>query len=254
MCAETTTPAHPLDDFCRAVAQDLTELAVLHDTEVDASLLRSLKQSGFPALRLKLESRPAQEASALLERALTEIPESPDPQLIDDLAADFAGIYLTYAYRASPNESVWTDEENLERQQSMFEVRDYYRQHGLGVENWRIRSDDHLVIQLQFLAHLLSGDCEMDQIATVACFMDEHLLRWLMPFAKRVVSRCATSFYAGTNLLTAAYCEELRDLLADILDQPRPTQAEIELRMQHGDAASTEAVVPFVPGAGGPSW
>jgi TorA maturation chaperone TorD len=254
MCAETTTPAHPLDDFCRAVAQDLAELAVLHDAEVDASLLRSLKQSGFPALRLKLESRPAQEASALLERALTEIPESPDPQLIDDLAADFAGIYLTYAYRASPNESVWTDEENLERQQSMFEVREYYRRHGLGVENWRIRSDDHLVIQLQFLAHLFGDEDQLEHLATAARFMDEHLLRWVLSFARRVATRCVTPLYAGINLLTAAYCDELRDLLAEILDRPRPTEAEIESRVQADGARSTNIPVSFVPGAGGPSW
>ena len=254
MCADTATLPQPLRDFCRAVAQDLTELAILHDAEANPPMIRSLKQSGFPAMRLRLESEEAHRASALLERALAEIPESPDQQHVDDLAADYAGIYLTYAYRASPNESVWTDEEHLERQRSMFEVREYYRRYDLGVENWRMRADDHLVIQLQFLAHLLSGEYEMDRLATAARFMDEHLMRWLMSFAQRVASRCATSFYAGTNLLTATYCEELRDVLADILVQPRPTQAEVESRMQHCAAASTEAVVPFVPGAGGPSW
>ena len=219
-----------------------------------SALIRSLKQSGFPALRLRLESKAAQEASALLERALAEIPESPDQQLVDDLAVDYAGIYLTYAYRASPNESVWTDEEHLERQHSMFEVRDYYRRYGLGVENWRMRADDHLVIELQFLAHLFGEEDQIEHLPTAARFMDEHLLRWLLLFAQRVATRCVTPLYAGINLLTAAYCDELRDLLADILDHPRPTQADIESRMQAGETRSSDIPVAFVPGVGGPSW
>ena len=53
--------------------------------------------------------------------------------LQDDLDADFAGIYLTHALRASPCESVWLDEENLMMQGPSFAVRDCYRRHGLSV-------------------------------------------------------------------------------------------------------------------------
>jgi TorA maturation chaperone TorD len=47
-------------------------------------------------------------------------------------------------------------------------------------------------------------------------------LRWIEEFAERVADRCSTRFYAGLALLTAAYLDELRDLLARLLDQPRP--------------------------------
>ena len=252
MCADTVT-AHvqPLRDFCAAVAQDLTQLAVLHDAEADNPLIQSLKQTGFPsALGLRLQSNSARDAMALVEQALAEMPDSPDEQYTDELAVDYAGIYLTHTYRASPNESVWIDEEHLERQQSMFEVREYYHRHGLGAANWRMRADDHLVLQLQFLAHLFGEGQRNEVFTTAARFMDDHLLRWLLPFA----SRCETPFYAGINMLTGVYCEELRDLLAEILGERRPTPDEIEARMQPNKPVSVEVPITFVPGAGGPSW
>jgi TorA maturation chaperone TorD len=261
MCADAVTGQAIPDsaglpgDFCKAVAQDLAQLAVLHDTEADTSLIQSLQQSGFPAaLGLRLESKAARDAMTLVERALAEIPDPLDEQQADELAVDYAGIYLTHAYRASPNESVWIDEEHLERQQSMFEVREYYHRYGLGAANWRKRADDHLVLQLQFLAHLF-GEEQVDEVFTTAArFMDEHLLRWLMPFANRVAGRCATPFYAGINMLTGVYCEELRDLLADILGERRPTADETEVRMQQDKPVSVEVPLTFVPGADGPSW
>jgi len=244
-----------LAEFCQAIAEDLTQLAVLHDAEAEDRLIQSLKSSGFPrTLGLKLVSKPAHALIDLVENALAALRQPLDQSLCDELAVDYANIYLTHAYRASPNESVWTDEENLERQQSMFQVRDEYGKYELGAANWRQRADDHLVLQLQFLVHLFGHEAPPQSLATAACFMDDHLLRWLMPFADRVANRCATEFYAGINLLTAVYCEELRDLLAIILDQPRPTREEIEARMQGNSAGTADVPVAFVPGAGGPSW
>lgn len=80
---------------------------------------------------------------------------------------------------------------------------------------------DHLALQLQFLAHLFAPE-RGDTLAEAARFMDEHLLRWLPLFARRVAERCQTLFFAALALLTDAYCEELRDLLALILTEPRP--------------------------------
>jgi len=256
MCADkTVVHTQLLGDFCAAVTRDLAQLAVLHDAEADNRLIQSLQQSGFPAaLGLRLESKAARDAMILIEEALTEMPDPLDAQYADELAVDYAGIYLTHAYRASPNESVWVDEEHLERQQSMFEVREYYHRYGLGAANWRKRADDHMVLQLQFLAHLFGEEQRDEVFTTAARFMDEHLLRWLMPFANRVAGRCATPFYAGINLLTGVYCEELRDLLAVILGERRPTTDEVEARMQQDKSVAVEVPITFVPGAGGPSW
>ena len=65
----------------------------------------------------------------------------------------------------------------------MFKVREWYKQYGLQVENWRLRPDDHLVCQLQFIAHLLSLDNDGDKLREIAQFLDEHLLLWIRDFA-----------------------------------------------------------------------
>ncbi len=251
-------PDYPADadlltQFRSAVVQDLTMLAVLHDAEPDQALISSLKDTDFPCgLGLKLESEPGREALSLMAEAVKSLPEPTGREYLDELACDYADIYLTHAYQASPDESVWIDEEHLEHQEPMFQVREFYRRHGLAAPNWRKRADDHLVLQLQFLVHMFDPEKSTDELQEAARFMDEHLLRWVMRFAKRVASRCRTTYFAGVALLTAGYCEELRDVLIKILGEPRATPEEIKERLKPEQKAR-EISVQYMPGMG-PSW
>ncbi len=239
-----------LEIFRRQTAEDLQLLAILHDREPDAQLLQQLRHAGFPTvLALKLESESGLQAIDLMQRAIASLPEAITTRFLDELAADYASIYLNHNIHASPEESVWLDEDSLICQDSMFQVRSWFEKYGLEISNWRIRPDDHLVYQLQFIAHLLEKQHGMESLLQTATFMDEHLLRWLEDFGQRVSQRCDTAYFAGVAALTAAYCEELRDLLSEILQQPRPSKKEIEERMQ--PAQKQEPVpVKFVPGIG----
>jgi TorA maturation chaperone TorD len=241
-----------LRDFRAAAAQDLTDLAALHDREVDAATLGRLRAAAEPGLlRLRLVNEYGRAALLLLDEALAGLPAVIDGALTDALAADYADIYLTYGLRAAPNESVWLDEDNLAMQAPMFEVRSLYQRHGLQVPDWRRRADDHLVHELQFLAHLLDPDTG-DTLAEAAAFLDEHLLLWTPDFAARVAQRCATPFYAGLAAVTAAYLDELRELLERILGQPRTPREEIEERRRRAKE-SEPAPAAFVPGSA-PTW
>ncbi|MBL3601690.1 MAG: molecular chaperone TorD family protein [gamma proteobacterium endosymbiont of Lamellibrachia anaximandri] len=248
--AEKVAIDNALAVFCAAVAEDLSLFALLHDVEPERKLLASLRREGFStSLGLSLKSDEGVQSLVFFDKTLKELPENPGQDTLDQLAADFASIYLNYGINASPEESVWIDEENLICQDSMFQVRNCYERHGLGVEDWRIRPDDHLVMQLRFMQFLFENNPDLKTFGEVAQFMDEHLLRWLMQFSNRVANRCDTPYFAGLSLVTAYYCEELRDLLANILDEPRPTPEEIEERMKPKRRA--EAVpVSFMPGMG----
>ncbi|MBL8251864.1 MAG: molecular chaperone TorD family protein [Candidatus Competibacter sp.] len=244
-------PDPALADFRRAVADDLRDLAALHDVEPTRELLEDLKPPDGLALGLNLQSSPGKDALARMNAALAALPAPLETQIMDELAADYADIYLTHAYRASPYESVWLDDDHLLGQEPMFQVRAYYLRHGLTAANWRVRPDDHLSLQLQFLARLFCPDAG-DTLPEAARFMDEHLLRWLPQFGQRVGERCRTAYFAAAASLTAAYCEETRDLLALILGQPRPSSEEIASRMKPR-RQPPPAPVAFVPGTG-PSW
>ncbi|MES9944347.1 MAG: molecular chaperone TorD family protein [Candidatus Thiodiazotropha sp.] len=239
-----------ITSFFLAVADDLQMFVQLHAKEPDTELLEALVSCGFPnSLGLKLVSEEGNIATQFMARVVETLPETFDDEFLDMLAADFADIYLNHSLQASPLESVWIDEEKLTCQVSMFQVRAWYENYGLMAENWRIRPDDDLVLQLQFISHLFSIADPLKQLEAIARFMDEHLLRWLDQFATRVAHRSATPYFSGIALLTAAYCEELRDLIAKTTNQPRPTQEEIAERMKP-KPVSQEVPLSYMPGIG----
>ena len=133
---------------------------------------------------------------------------------------EYANIYLTYVYRASPCESPWLDDDNLERQEPMLAVRAAYRTHGLAVAARGVRPDDHLSFQLIFVAHLLDHHEDAADLTVIADFLDQHPLRWIKDFAQRISQRSPVPFYVGLAVLTAAYLEELRWVLAELTVAP----------------------------------
>ena len=218
--------------FLQAAADDILQLGRLHDRELDTDTIAALKAVQFPTnLGVALNSEAGLVATAAMTEVVQLLPEEPSQELLEDLAADYADIYLNYTLKASPCESVWLDEDQLTHQEPMFEIRDVYASYGVEVENWRKRSDDHLVLQLQFIAMVLNGEkgeFSADQrMQQVAAFLDHHLLLWIDDFSETVSQRCSTSLYAALVKLTHAYIDEFRDQLAHLLDQQRPGKIEM---------------------------
>jgi TorA maturation chaperone TorD len=196
------------------LADDGETLARLHDRELDAATIAGLREIGFPDnLALLPQSAAASDAWAAMRTALAEIPEPPATADLDALAVEFAAIYLTGAYGAAPSESFWLDPDHIVCQQPMFDLREVYKAAGLAAENWRTRPDDHLVLQLQYIAHMLRRIASADFSKELAQTMDAHLLRWLPDFAARVAARTVLPFHAGLAYLTLAWCQSLRSLL-----------------------------------------
>lgn len=185
-------------------AEDLLALAWLHESERTPQTLIELHASEFAS---SLSLLPATHAACLqMSDALTALASQPQPlpqACTDDLAAEFAAIYLTHSYRAAPYESVWHDEENLMMQAPTFEVRAFYDRHDFQVANWRHMPDDHISHQLRFTAFLLQQGDERE----AARFLKTHLMTWLPRFAQQVGERAQTRFYAALAALTLACVE-----------------------------------------------
>lgn len=248
-----------LHDFCTLVAHDLRSLADLHASELSVEQLQALQQADFPnnlALQIaQPDYRLAAQNIAMLFRLYQQ--DWPQAQ-VDELASDFASIYLNGSLHASPYESVWLDEEELTCQQAMFEVRECYQQHGLNVPNWRRMADDHLVNELLFIAYLMEQSTQQETTKVLlnetADFMDEHVLRWTPRFCHRVAQRCTTSFYASVAIITSLYLKQIRELLVEILAKPCPTAEEIEARMATRQLNATQPqAMQYYPGMK-PSW
>ena len=186
-------PSEGLAILADAVSEDFGLLAALHDREPTAEALTALRAtpaSDWFGVRLELSIYDA------LDDAITALPDPIDQWTVDSLAADYADIYLVSTYEAAPVESYWRDEENLVCQDSMFDVRSWQTLYGMQAENWRRRSDDHLVLQLLFLSHLAEFHTET-ALRDAARFLDRHLLLWIGDFAARIEQRARRTLVQG---------------------------------------------------------
>lgn len=252
--SNATGSASALEEYSLSLASDLAFFGFLHDTELTEERIKVLRSFSL-ADSLSLTGSP--EFGKLLNSfdALVQDIDATSRSELDELAADFAAIYLNYTYHCSPMESVWLDDENLALQGAMFDVREIYAKFGYATENWRLRSEDHLVNQLAFIQVVLENH-EMTPgiMKELADFYDEHLFLWIGDFCQKVSERCRTDFYAISSLLTYHYLENFRNLLAQMLETPRPTQEDARLKLEkrkRDQLAPTP--VQFVPGSA-PSW
>jgi TorA maturation chaperone TorD len=255
MAAEGELAASGEPTFGAAVAEDAEALAALHDRELTAEMLAALHEAHFPdCLGLLPATASATEAWRTMRNTLALLPSRPDARLLDELAAEYAAIYLTNAYGASPLESVWLDEDHLTCQDAMFQLREIYAAAGLATTDWRQRPDDHLVLQLLYVAHAARRAATPADWRALARMLDEHLLRWIDNFAAHIALHTRhPHLYTAIAILTTDWLDTLRELLAMQLNEPRPSRAEIEARLRPA-TVTEEQPVAFVPGSLGPSW
>ena len=236
-------------DLSAALADDLDQLIRLHDRELDAEILIALQDAKFPdGLALLPQGAVGEAACTNMAAALRE------PPLLDELAADFAAIYLNNCFGASPYESVWLSDDHLACAEPMFELRALYAAAGLQVADWRNRFDDHFVLQLHYLRHRLAmATVDPENLAN---FIDEHIGYWFPEFARRVALQCDTAFYAALAELTHVWLIRCRQLLAELYDLPVPSRQTIAARINKKMVRDKAEVAPlrFMPGADGPSW
>jgi TorA maturation chaperone TorD len=241
-----------------ALVEDLDQLIRLHDRELDAETLAALRTATFPdGLALSAAGEAGETAYANMAAALLENPT------LDELAADYAAIYLNNRFGASPYESVWLSDEHLACDRSMFELREIYAAAGLQASDWRSRFDDHLVLRLQYLRRVLASAATMEATSgprvdpeKLAGFIDQHLGYWLPDWAQRVSAHCNTAFYAALAELTYVWLLNFRELLGEIHDLPLPSREEMGALINRKLALDKAEIAPirFVPGIQGASW
>lgn len=202
-------------ELAQAIADDALTLVALHDRELTSEVIAALRGVNFPMnLGLLPMAGEQQDCWQQMQMAIRALPDPVSSDQLDDLAADYAAIYLTGAYQASPYESVWTDDEHLMCQASMFTLRKKYADAGLMVANWRSRPDDHFIFQLLFIAHLVQQATSNQDWKAIADFLDQHLLAWYPKFVTLIAQRSQNQFYVMLNLLTAAWAQSLRAAIA----------------------------------------
>jgi TorA maturation chaperone TorD len=215
-------PPQPfLSPIAELVAQDADVLAVLHDNALTQDLVVALHEANFPAcLGLQPATPTACSAWEAMQNIVGQMPTSGDAGFMDRLSAEYAAIYLTGAYGASPVASFWLNREGTPEAFPAGGARARHTYAGLLPNDWRQRPEDHLVMQLHYLSSMSQQARTREEWANIVDLLDAHMLRWIHAFASRVIERSALLFYPGLIALTASWLDTLRDLLASYLHVP----------------------------------
>lgn len=124
---------------------------------------------------------------------------------------------------APPWESVHLSPEHLLFQEETWQVRLWYRRFGLEPANLHKEPDDHVGLELTFVAHLAAlaldaldrrDSAAFDELLQAQRrFLAEHLLRWVPSWCELLRSKAGTDFYRGIALVTGGAVKELARLL-----------------------------------------
>lgn len=214
-------------------------LSRLYLEEVDAETLKAL-------CALQLENAPeaiAEPAARLRARCEAMTDETLEADL-EALAVDYARIFLGAGVAegdaAIPYESVYTSPQRLLMQNAWESVRHAYLERGIAVKPRIGLYEDHLGIELGFMASLAARDGSTESLQASAtsgtlleglcfeeAFLRDHLLRWVPRLAadvRRITG--TTGFYQDAADLTEAWLALDAETLRDLKDELQSDEAE----------------------------
>ncbi len=145
-------------------------------------------------------------------------------QTIGELQDDYTRLFVGPGkVIAPPWESVQLGKERLTFQEQTLEVRGWYRRFGLQSEKLYHEPDDHIGLEMAFLAHLAQrgllsieqgNQAELEQsLQAQREFIEQHLGKWAPAFCEEVFQKAATPFYRGLALLARGALTELGETL-----------------------------------------
>lgn len=140
------------------------------------------------------------------------------------VAADHARLFVGPGrVIAPPYESVHRSDEGLLFDEETLAVRAWYQRFGLSAPRVGREPDDHLGLELEFVATLLGaslealdGDDEHDATLfaqAAGAFLDAHVRRWAPTFFGIVLTHAQTDFYRGVARLGLGLLEESAAIL-----------------------------------------
>jgi TorA-specific chaperone len=164
----------------------------------------------------------------LLEDFLQERKET-EEILLTDLAEQYASVFLGVGpENVSLCESAYRNERGLLFQDSYFVVLDEYRNLGLMKQEDFTEPEDHLSVELAFMAHLCRQSIETLRNGKKETevwyrlqkeFLDNHLSEWVPGFTKGLLEVSPFGFYKALAYLLRGYIKIDRTWIDELLSQ-----------------------------------
>ena len=223
--------ASAIEESCKDRAKIYTFLSRMFERELTAELIEEMRCGQSP-----LRGKPSGEIryNMMLHRGieligdyLNSIQDRKLEDVQEEMAAEYAGLFLgVRGVPLHPSESLYIGKEKLIMQEPREEVLAVYRQEGLGKIKQFTEPEDHVAIELHFMA-LLCERCaasakarEFDEMRRLIQmqqeFLRDHLARWLPSLSQDVERGSHITFYDGVAKFATGYVELDKEVLESI--------------------------------------
>lgn len=165
----------------------------LFETEVDADFLAFVKRNEL------------NEINAWLEADKKSLALDDDNQLITELAAEYAFLFVGPGPHLPPYESVYVGKEKVLNGQSTADVRRFILAAGFDFNEKLRRYPDHICSEMEFMERLLSHQLtamkqnNCDELEKSFMLQQEffrlHLSNWLPIFCRKIIEKGNLNFY-----------------------------------------------------------
>ncbi len=185
-------------------------LATVYSQEVTSDLLHKMKETQL--LELLSELGHWSEDSFF---------QKPEGELLEDLAVEYARLFVGPGKHISPHESVHHPREDGQWGQlwgkSTADVKKFIEAAGFHYESEYKGLPDHIGVELEFMEHVTRREAkawaENEEDRALYCreiekeFFDEHLGHWIPIFCEKVTGEAELTFYRDIAVLTKSFLE-----------------------------------------------
>ncbi|MDO5050098.1 MAG: molecular chaperone TorD family protein, partial [Actinomycetaceae bacterium] len=126
---------------------------------------------------------------------------------------------------AEPHESPYLSREGLVFDEQTFQVREYYRRYGFQAPNFNREPDDHIGLEIAFIANLAdrySREVESDEgaaeqtLGDIRTFLDEHLNQFAPDVIERIRKNANTAAYKALAEFTLGFLSAAEELTEEL--------------------------------------
>jgi TorA maturation chaperone TorD len=185
-------------------------LATVYRHEVSSNFLSQMKDPQFLGV---LSDLGVDWSGAFLEK--------PAEEVLDELAVEYAMLFLGPGKHISPHESVHHQRENGQWGQlwgeSTVEVKTFIETAGFNYQSEFTGMPDHISAELEFMERVTEREGQAwkdnDEKAALYCreiekkFIEEHLLKWIPQFCDKITEAAELPFYRDIASLTKHFME-----------------------------------------------
>ncbi|MBP3700816.1 MAG: molecular chaperone TorD family protein [Lachnospiraceae bacterium] len=195
----TVFSGEPNEELIHQLASDATSLAFEILSEEDDDVMAKISRFGK-----KLEGK------------LEEIPAEGEPSFLEKIKSEYTKLLVGPGKLvAYPWESTYVGKETLLFQESTLRVRQFYRKYGYLPQNYPHVADDHISLELHFMAKLSERALQAFQqedmetmrylLEGQQIFMKYHLLNWIPQYAENMKKSKTTYMYPQFALAADAF-------------------------------------------------